>query len=42
VGYQRPMLTQPLVAEPLAAEARRKRMADAVSSVRAEAVTLHG
>jgi hypothetical protein len=34
--------TQPLMAEPLAADAARKRMADAVSSVRAEAVTLRG
>jgi hypothetical protein len=34
--------TQPLAAEPLAAEAARQRVADAVSSVRAEAVTLRG
>ena len=34
--------TQPLVAEPLAADAARGRLADAVSAVRAEAVTLRG
>lgn len=33
---------QPMVAEPLAADLARRRVADAVSSVRAEAVTLHG
>ncbi len=34
--------TPPLVAEPLAADAARRRLADAVSAVRAEAVTLRG